>query len=142
MVKYPDRNDKREIVRAIQEAERLTSGEIRVHLKKKCGDDVFWEAKKVFERLRMHRTKEKNGVLIFVALGSRRFAVLGDSGIHREVGDNFWKEARDTVAAYFSKGEIKEGIVAGVLSVGEKLKKHFPAKRGDRDELPDTVTGG
>jgi len=58
------------------------------------------------------------------------------------VGDHFWNSTRDVMADHFSKGEIKEGIVAGVLSVGEKLKKHFPAKRGDRDELPDTVTGG
>ena len=140
MVKYPDKSDKKEIVRAIQEAERLTSGEIRVHLEKKCKEDVFWEAKKVFERLKMHRTREKNGVLIFVALESRRFAILGDSGIHRQVGDHFWNATRDVMAGHFSRGEIKEGIIAGVLSVSEKLKKHFPVKAGDPDELSDEVT--
>lgn len=136
------KKDKKEIVAAIVDAEKKTSGQIRVHVKRKCKDDVFWEAKKVFERLRMHRTKERNGVLIFVALESRRFAILGDSGIHRQVGDPFWSHARDRMAGHFSKGEIKEGIIAGVLSVGGKLRKHFPAGAGDADELPDTVTEG
>ncbi len=133
--------DKERIARAIVEAEKMTSGEIRVHVASKCGDDVLAHAKKVFERLRMHRTQEKNAVLIFVALRSKKFAILGDSGIHRRVGDLFWQEARDRMLSHFSKDEILEGIVAGVLSVGEKLKKFFPVKNDDKNELSDAVTG-
>ncbi len=137
-----DRKDKRNIADAIHRAEELTSGEIRVHLKKKCGADVLSEAKKVFRRLKMHRTHERNGVLIFVALDSRRFAILGDEGIHKKVGASFWDEARDRMAAHFLQGLIREGILGGVSSAGEKLKKHFPRHTNDKDELSNKVTIG
>ena len=135
-----DKAAKAQVVEAIRQAEGLTSGEIRVHLKKKCGEDVLAEAKKVFSKLRMHRTRERNAVLIFVAWESRQFAILGDRGIHERVGDLFWAETRDTIVSYFSKGQMKEGIVAGVRSVGEKLKAHFPVKAEDINELSNTVT--
>lgn len=135
-----DKVAKAEVVEAIRQAEGLTSGEIRVHLKKKCGRDVLTEAKKVFSRLRMHRTKERNAVLIFIALESRQFAILGDRGIHERVGDLFWAETRDTMEACFTRGELKEGITAGVESVGKKLKAYFPRQAKDTDELSNTVT--
>jgi len=130
----------REIIDAISRAEDLTSGEIRVHIQSKCRGDVMQKALKTFRRLRMERTRERNGVLIFVALDSRKFAILGDRGIHECVGDAFWGKTRDIMGTYFTKGHIKEGVVAGVMSAGEQLKKFFPLKPGDVNELPDTVT--
>ena len=142
MVKFFDKEASREIIEAIARAEKMTSGEIRVHVQKKCKSDALHEAKKVFHRLKMHKTVHRNGVLIFVALGSRRFSILGDSGIHRYVGDFFWNETRDKMGSYFSKGQIKEGIIAGVLSVGEKLKTHFQNGAHDKNELSNEITGG
>ncbi len=133
--------DKKKISETIREAERLTSGEIRVHLKKKCGEDTLLEAKKVFLKLQMQRTKERNAVLIFLALNSRRFAILGDAGIDAKVGGAFWDETRDRMTKLFLEGRIPEGILEGVLSVGSKLKTHFPHDRDDRDELSNKVTG-
>ena len=130
------------IVEAIQKAETLTSGEIRVHLKYFCGKDVLREAKDQFYKLRMDRTKHHNGVLILVALRSRRFALYGDEAIHRKVGDFFWNETRDKIASYFSEGRIEPGIVAGVESVGEQMRKHFPSDRNDSNELSNEVTEG
>ena len=95
----------------------------------------------MFHRLRIQKTRHRNGVLIFVALDSRKFAILGDSGIHHHVGDSFWSQTRDKMTACFSIGHIKEGIVAGVLSVGEKLKIHFPEETHDKNELSNEVTG-
>ena len=129
----------KEIIQAIQEAEKQTSGEIRVHLKRRCGEDVLAEAKKTFRKLRMDHTARRNGVLIFVAPGSKRFAIYGDEGIHQKVGDAFWNETRDKIGACFSKGLIKEGIIAGIESVGEKLKTYFPSKDG-KNELSNEVT--
>ena len=129
----------KEIIQAIRKAEEQTSGEIRVHLKHFCRGDVLTEAKKTFHKLRMHRTKHRNGVLILVALKSKRFAVYGDEAVHQKVGDSFWNETRDKILAYFTKGRIKEGIVAGVESVGEKLRIHFPHEKGGKNELSNKV---
>ena len=134
--------DKKEIVHAICEAEKGSTGEIRVHLVPRSRKDALREAEKVFERLRMHRTRHRNGVLIFVALESRCFAIVGDEAMHSKVGERFWNETRDRMAPYFLKGEITQGIVEGVRSAGEKLKRHFPSDGRDANELPDTVTGG
>ena len=123
------------------DAERLTSGEIRVHLKKKCGEDVLNDAKKIFLKLKMHRTREHNAVLIFVAHESGRFAILGDSGIDIKVGASFWDQTRDRMAAHFSQGLLVEGLREGILSAGGQLKKYFPHKTGDRNELSNEVTG-
>ena len=140
MVNFLDKNLKKEIVHAITLAEKMTSGEIRVHIQSRCKEDVFHDAKKVFHRLKMHKTKERNGVLIFIALKSKKFAILGDKEIHEQVGDAFWNETRDVMIEHFKKNQIKEGIVAGIMSVGEKLKIHFPKKSDDKNELPDTVS--
>ena len=131
---------KAEMVRAIREAEKRTSGEIRVHLKQRCGEDSLGEARKVFRRLGLERTRERNAVLIFVAPASRRFAVVGGEGIHAKVGEDFWRRVRDTLQMYFSKGQIEQGIVAGVSEIGEQLKKYFPIKYNDKNEISDTVS--
>ena len=128
------------IVEAIQKAEAQTSAEIRVHLQHFCLGDALKKAKKQFYKLKMQRTRHRNAVLIFVALKSRRFAIYGDEGIHRQAGDVFWGETRDKIASYFSKGQIKEGIIAGIHSAGEKLAGYFPAGPHHPNELPDTVT--
>lgn len=142
MVSLFNRKFKQQIIKAIRHAEHMTSGEIRVHLKNACGGDALEAAKKVFRRLRMHRTRERNAVLILVALKSKTFAIVGDEGIHRRVGDSFWNDTRDAMKAYFADGRIPEGVVAGIDSVGQKLKKYFPVGSGDSNQLPDTVTRG
>ena len=134
------KSDKKEIVSAIHDAEKRTSGEIRVHLKGWCGRDVLREAQKAFTRLKMHRTREQNGVLIFIVLKNREFAVVGDQGIHGRVGEAFWNTIRDKMAGYFSQGKLKEGILAGVEEAGRKLGEHFPRRAGDVNELPDGIT--
>lgn len=133
-------NDKKEIIKAIVEAEKMTSGEIRVHIQSKCTGDVFEHGKKVFQKLKMDETKDRNGILIILAKDSKKFAILGDKGIHEKVGDSFWNETRDKMLSHFKKDELKEGIVAGVLSVGEKLKQYFPYEKDDKNELSNTVS--
>lgn len=140
MVKYMEKDSETGILEAIRQAEAQTSGEIRVHVRRRCGGDVFLEAKKIFERLKMHKTKDRNGVLIYVALNSHQFAILGDSGIHEKVGDLFWNETRDKMKSLFAQGQVKDAIIAGVNDAGEKLKRYFPANQIDKNELPDTIT--
>jgi uncharacterized membrane protein len=140
MVKGMDKEIKKEIIKAITEAEKMTSGEIRVHIQNKCTGDAFEYGKKIFHKLKMDKTKDKNGVLIVVAKDSKKFAILGDKGIHEKVGDDFWNETRDKMLEHFKKDELKEGIITGVLSVGEKLTTHFPCQKGDKNELSNNVS--
>ena len=140
MVKLLDKVSEQEIIEAIRQAESGTSGEIRVHLRRASTRDAMADAMKCFRKAGMHRTRERNGVLIFISWKSRAFAIFGDGGIYQIAGDAFWNETRDQMQAHFSKNELKEGVVAGIKSVGEKLKAYFPRRTDDLNELPNTVT--
>ncbi len=135
-----DKKAKEKIVEAIRQAEKQTRGEIRVHVTRCAPKDILEDAKKTFHQLGMHRTQERNGVLIFISWKKRELAIVGDRGIHERVGDSFWTGTRDKIIGYFSQGQFPEGIVAGVSEVGEKLKQFFPSTGYDTNELSDDVT--
>jgi uncharacterized membrane protein len=116
------------IVGAIREAEQKTSGEIRVLISHKSVTDPVAEAQKEFVRLGMTSSPEKNGVLIFVAPRTHKFAVIGDSGVHAKCGDLFWQELAKAMTEYFRKSEFSEGIIHGVRKAGELLAEHFPRR--------------
>jgi uncharacterized membrane protein len=124
----------------IRKAEEKTSGEIRVHLDCCSREDPLDKARKIFERLGMTRTEQRSGVLIYLATDSRKFAILGDEGIHRVVPENYWEDVKDKMQAEFQKGRFLEGICLGVREIGEKLKTHFPVEEDDRNELPNTLS--
>ena len=134
--------DRRRILAAIQSAERLTSGEIRVHVQPRCGEDPMHDARRVFERLGMTRTAARNGVLIFLAVRHQRFAVIGDTAIHAAVGEDFWRHTAAAMQPYFAAGELAAGLEAGVQTLGAALQRHFPYQRNDVNELPDTISEG
>lgn len=129
-----------EIVAAIREAERETSGEIRVHLEKTHNGDTFLRAQEVFFQLKMDRTRERNGVLLYIAVEAKSFVILGDSGIDKVVPNNFWDTTRDVIEQHFRKGDFKSGIIAGILSAGQELKAHFPWRSDDQNELSDAIS--
>ena len=128
-----------EIVAAIHSAERGTSGEIRVFVSRKEIEDALIAAQCEFERLGMRQTKHRNGVLIFVAPRTRKFAVVGDAGVHAHCGNDFWRQVADEMSACFREDEFTAGIVHGVRKAGKILGEHFPHERDDRNELPDEV---
>lgn len=132
--------EKERIVRAIREAEMKTSGEIRVHLERKAREPFFEHAREVFEKIGMARTRERNGVLIFINLASRQFAVLGDEGIHARVPENFWESIVMEMQADFQDDRFADGIVKAALAAGEKLREYFPYERADVNELPDEIS--
>lgn len=134
--------DEREIVDAIREAEKLTSGEIRVHIEKSAPTDTINRAADVFHLLKMDNTKAQNGVLIYIAVESRVFVIFGDSGINQVVPDGFWDTTRDVMQTHFKQGEFKQGIIEGILKAGEQLQKYFPWIHGDENELPDDISKG
>jgi uncharacterized membrane protein len=118
------------IVTAIREAEHKTSGQIRVSISPSHIDDPFAAAQVEFMRLGMNQSPERNGVLIFLAPRSQKFAVIGDEGVHAKCGDEFWRKLADAMAGYFRKSEFTPGIIHGVQKAGELLAKHFSRQRG------------
>jgi uncharacterized membrane protein len=131
--------EKERIVGAIREAEKKTSGEIRVYLERRGKDDTLERAREIFQELGMTRTKQRNGVLIYLSLLDHRFAVLGDQGIYEKVGGGFWNDVVADMKSFFRRGEFAEGLRAAIHQVGEKLKTNFPWEGGDINELPDEV---
>jgi len=127
------------VVAAIGEAERQTSGEIRVVVSRRKIADPVAEAKKQFERLGMTKTRERNGVLILLAPRSRTFAVIGDTAVHEKCGDAFWTELAAAMTEYFKRGDFTAGLVHGIERAGALLAGHFPRRADDRNQLPDDV---
>ncbi|MHB8520173.1 MAG: TPM domain-containing protein [Limisphaerales bacterium] len=131
--------DEKRIVSTVHEAEQKTSGEIRVFVSHKHVEDPLATAQKEFVRLGMHQTREQNGVLIFVAPRTHKFAVIGDAGVHARCGAAFWRQVADEMTVHFKKAEFTQGIVHGVHKAGELLAQHFPHRPDDRNELPDDI---
>ena len=132
----------RQITEAIKDAELNTSGEVMVHIEQKCKGDALDRAAGVFETLKMHNTKERNGVLFYLAVKDHKFAILGDAGINQKTGDEFWAEIKDLMQEKFKEGQFTEGLSEGIKMAGQKLKTHFPYQSDDENELPDEISFG
>jgi len=136
---FLQRLEDEKIVSAIQSAESKTSGEIRVFISDAEPADPLAGAKLQFERMEMANTKDRNGVLIFVAPKSRNFAIIGDEAVHARCGEQFWKKIADEMSGRFKQGQFTDGIIHGVAAAGEVLSQHFPRQADDVNELPDKV---
>lgn len=134
--------EEQEIVNAICQAEKNTSGEIRVHIEKSTSLDAFDRAKEVFHDLKMDETQLKNGVLIYLAVKDKTFVICGDQGINDVVENDFWNCTRDAMVAQFKLNNFKQGLVDGILRAGEQLKKYFPWQEGDTNELSNEISKG
>jgi len=135
------------IAKTVAAAEARTSGEIRVHLeprvpRARIGKSLepLARARELFTGLGMHRTRDRNGVLIYVALVDQKLALVGDDGIHARVGDEYWARLRDGMVERFRREAPREAIVHAVESLGAALAEHFPRRPDDVDELPNTVS--
>ena len=133
---------KKNITDAVKEAELNTSGEIRIHIESDCKEDVLDRAAYIFEKLAIHKTKLRNGVLFYLSINDRKFAILGDAGINAVTPDNFWEEIKETVLNHFKKNEFDTGLSKGIKMAGEALKKHFPYQKDDVNELSDEISFG
>lgn len=140
--KYFTDSDQEIVVNAIKQAELATSGEIRVHVETTCKKDPLDRAKEVFFALKMDATEQRNGVLIYLALDSRKLAICGDSGIHDKVGDSFWQAEKDLMQDHFSRGDYARGLALAIEKVGEKLKTYFPYSQSDLNELNNEMSFG
>jgi uncharacterized membrane protein len=134
--------DQEAIKQAIGNAERETSGEIRVHVENVFSGEVLDRAAYIFDKLGMSKTTQRNGVLIYLAIKNRKFAIIGDSGINKVVPDNFWDDIKTAMLNQFREGRFTEGLIEAISQSGQHLKKHFPHTKGDANELPDEISFG
>jgi len=140
--KYFTAENKLQITNAIRIAETNTSGEIRVHIESRCKGDVLDQAAYIFEKLEIHKTELRNGVLFYLAIEDHKFAILGDAGINQKVPEDFWDDIKEGVVAKFKEGLYSEGLAEGIVKAGEQLKEHFPYQVDDVNELSDEISFG
>ena len=130
------------IKKAIEAAELNTSGEIRLHVDNRCRIDPLDCAAAWFKKLKMHETEKRNGVLFYIAVKDKKFAILGDAGINAVTPDDFWDSIKAEMHVYFADKRFADGLVKGIEMAGEKLKTHFPYQTDDKNELSDEISFG
>jgi len=129
-----------DIRQAIMNAELDTSGEIRVHIENTCKGDAMDRALVVFKKLEMEKTESRNGVLIYLAVKNRKFAIIGDEGIHAAVTENFWESIKNKMLNHFRDNQFTEGLMEAITETGKQLKTYFPYQSDDVNELPDDIS--
>jgi len=149
MARHPDwvteflsEPDLESLASAVRQAEAKTSAEIRVHLDHTCNEDALPRAIRIFERLGMHRTAQRNGVLIYISVQDHKLAVIGDAGIHERVGEAYWRGLVDAVRERMRQQRSREGLIHAITELGSTLGHHFPRGPDDRNELSDDVSLG
>ncbi len=135
-------DDLEAVARAVTEAERHTSAEVRVHLDHSCNGDALQQAIKVFERLGMHKTAARNGVLVYISVTDRKLAVIGDRGIHERAGEAYWRGLVAAVRERMRQQQSRDGLIHAIAEMGRELGRHFPPRPGDNKELSDDVSLG
>ena len=135
-----NREEDQRVVEAIRQAERNTSGEIKVHIENFCKGDVEQRSLFIFDKLKLNETQLRNGVLIYLAIKDHKFAILGDKGINDVVEDGFWNDVKDLMLNQFKEGHFAEGLEQGIMRCGEKLKAFFPYQSDDINEIPDDIS--
>lgn len=134
--------EKSRIKQAIAEAESHTSGEIRLHVEKVCREDVLDHAAFIFEKLEMHKTALRNGVLFYISFDDHKLAILGDAGINAQVGESFWEEIKDHMVNRFKEGAYTEGLSEAIVMAGKALSAHFPKGKDNPNELSNEISFG
>ncbi len=131
-----------EVIETIRLAEQNTSGEIRIHLEKTSEQDAYERALDVFFELKMNETNLQNGVLIYVAVEDKKFAICGDKGINQVVSDDFWDNTKNIITQHFRANNFKQGLIEGITEAGLQLKKYFPLQDNDTNELSNEISLG
>ncbi|MFV0531187.1 MAG: TPM domain-containing protein [Flavobacteriales bacterium] len=132
--------EEKQIIETIQQAERLTSGEIRVHIDQYTDKTQIERAQEVFYLLKMNETRDKNGILFHISIKNKAFSIIGDEGIDKKVPLNFWNDVKDQMTILFKKGCYTEGLIKGIQMAGESLQHYFPYQKDDINELPDEIS--
>lgn len=138
--KYFTQVQQEAMIAAIQQAEKDTSGEIRIHIEKHCKKSPLDRAVEVFAELKMHKTALRNGVLVYIAVEDKKLSIIGDVGINTKVPANFWDGIKNDMVKNFQTGKICEGICEAIQETGKQLKQYFPCQEDDKNELTDDIS--
>ncbi|MEN8185715.1 MAG: TPM domain-containing protein [Bacteroidota bacterium] len=138
--KFLTDGEEEKVIEAIQKAEKETSGEVRVHIENKHNKSAMERAKELFHILHMDNTKNDNGVLFYVSVEDKEFAIIGDKGIDDVTPDDFWENVKNRVCDEFAKGNHSDGLILGIIEAGQKLREFFPYEDDGKNELPDEIT--
>ena len=138
--RFFSKEQQNQILASVREAEEATSGEIRVHIETSCPEDVLDRAAWVFKKLAMNKTAERNGVLFYLAVRDKKFAIIGDAGINSKVPAGFWDKISELLQKNFKEGKFAEGLSEGIVLAGKQLKTHFPHRTDDINELSDEIS--
>lgn len=139
-INFFNSEEKAAINASIHKAEKETSGEIRLHIENQCPYEVLDRAADVFKQLDMHKTELKNGVLFYLSIKDRKFAILGDAGINTKVPPGFWDSVKELVFQHFKDGAYAQGLCAGIEKAGSILSEHFPYSNNDINELSNEIS--
>ncbi len=139
-----DEEENRLIVKAIRQAEKRTSGEVRVYVESRCRFmDAIDRAAELFFSLQMEKTDDRNAVLVYIALKDHQLAVFADEGIYKKTGADYWNNVVKEMLSTFNKQDYAKGIAECVIQIGEALTTHFPYDNDtDKNELPDQIVFG
>ena len=132
--------EQEEIRKAIESAEKNTSGEIRISAEKHCKEDPLDRAANYFFKIGMDKTALRNGVLIYIATEDHKFAIIGDAGINKVIPEGFWDTTKEAMLNHFKSGNLTQGLVTGIQMAGEKLQQFFPCADDDKNELSDDIS--
>ena len=136
---FISRLDEARIIDAIAEAERKSSGELRVYVSRRKRTDPLAFARKRFLQLGMTNTRHRNAVLIYLVPHTGQFAIVGDRGIHEKCGDAFWQEVTARMSDLLKQGRFTDAILDAIQKVGDVLARHFPRDSDDQNEMPDQI---
>jgi uncharacterized membrane protein len=132
--------EEQSVIDAITKAELATSGEIRLHIENRCKGDAIERAKKVFTDLNMHKTKDRNAVIVYIALIDHKLCVWGDEGIHIKVGQSFWDNEVAALVQAFKNKQFASGLIQLITDIGSKLGELFPYTADDKNELDNSIS--
>lgn len=134
------KSEEKNIIQAIEKAELHTSGEIRLHVEDNCTSNPYERALEVFYLLKMENTKERNGVLLYIAIKDRKLAIIGDQGIHEKLSNDFWDNIITKLQENFKNEIFAKGIIEAILEIGNQLSTYFPLNNDDKDELTNEIS--
>jgi uncharacterized membrane protein len=140
--KFLTEEEKKQVDEAVKKAERETSGEIKLFIDRFCWGKIEDKVLRVFRRLGLSRTKERNGVLIYLVTTNREFAIYGDEGINKKVPENFWDRIKDSMQEGFSRGDFGKAIAEAIETIGLQLKAYFPYRQDDKNEISNKIEYG
>jgi uncharacterized membrane protein len=137
------KEQQQQMVEAIQKAEKNTSGEVRFFVESRCKYvDPVDRAKEIFFSLKMDQTKDRNAVLLYMAMDDHQLALFADEGIYQQLGSSYWNAEVKKIIAHFTKDDYTGGICHVISDIGSALQKEFPYESDDKNELPDEIIFG